>query len=44
MVALTAKVGAEPDPAKYVPVSAMKDVQDKLAALSAQVQTTKWQI
>ena len=41
VVALNAKVGAEPDPSKYVPLSAMKDVQDKLNALSAQVQGDK---
>ncbi|OOF46935.1 hypothetical protein BKK52_10515 [Rodentibacter trehalosifermentans] len=41
VVALSAKVGAEPDPSKYVPLSMMKDVQDKLAALSAQVQSDK---
>lgn len=41
VVALTAKVGAEPNPSKYVPLSAMKDVQDKLNALSAQVHGDK---
>ncbi|OOF59298.1 phage protease [Rodentibacter myodis] len=41
VVALSAKVGAEPDPTKYVQVSVMKDVQDKLAALTAQVQNDK---
>lgn len=34
VVALTAKSGAEPDPSKYVPISMMKDVQDKLNALN----------
>lgn len=41
VIALTAKSGAEPDPSKYVPISMMKDVQDKLNALSAQVQGDK---
>lgn len=38
VAALTAKVSAPPDPALFAPISSMKELQAKVAALAAQVQ------
>lgn len=40
---LTAKAGAAPDPARYVPIETYTAVQGQLATLSAQVETTERQ-
>lgn len=40
---LTAKAGAAPDPARYVPIETYAAVQGQLATLSAQVETTERQ-
>ena len=41
IAALTAESGKQPDPAKFVPVEVMKDLQTQIAALSAQINGDK---